>query len=411
MPTTRLTALAVANAKAPPQGRLEYWDAALPGFGLRVTHTGSKSWTLLYRPPGQALRRLTLGAYPALSLAEARDLARAAIHDVEKGADPAEDKAAERRHGAATLFENVIAEFVERHCKPRNRGWQRQERDLRREFLPYWRGKPLSSIGRIDIIEALDRIADRTSPRRANRYLALLKKLFSWAAERGYVEASPAAVVKPPGREVSRDRVLTDGELVAIWRCCERVGWPFGDLFRLLIVTAQRLGEAAAVRWENIGDLAARVWTVPAELSKNGIANEVPLSGLATEILESLPPLGRRDFVFPAMNGSGNPVSGFSKAKANIDKALVASGHHLAPWVLHDIRRTAASGMARLGVAPHVIERVLNHVQPGVAGVYNRFGYLPEKRQALDLWAVHITRLLDPPTATNVVELPARAAP
>jgi integrase len=410
MPTTKLTALAVTNAKAPPQGRVEYWDAALPGFGLRVTARGTKSWTVLFRTHGK-LRRMTLGAFPAVSLAVARDRAREALREIEKGADPAEAQAAERRHDAATLFENVIAEFIERHCKPNNRGWKRQERDLQREFLPYWRGKPLASIGRLDIIEALDRIADRTSARRANRYLALLKKLFSWAAERGYVEASPAAVVKPPGREVSRDRVLSDAELAVIWRCCERAGWPFGDLFRLLIATGQRLGEAAAMRWENI-DLAARIWTVPAELSKNAVANEVALSGLAIEILEGLPPFGHRGgFVFPSMNGSANPVSGFSRAKANLDKALVAGGHHLAPWVLHDIRRTAASGMARLGVAPHVIERVLNHVQPGVAGVYNRFGYLLEKRQALDLWAAHIGRMLDPPTASNVVELPAKTAP
>jgi integrase len=408
MPTVKLTALSVANAKPPAKGRVEYFDAALPGFALRVTHTGTKSWTLLYRPAGQdKLRRLTLGAYPALSLADARGLAREAIHEADAGADPAAEKTAERQHNIASLFENVAAEFIARHCRPRNRGWHRQERDLQREFLPAWRGRPIGSIARLDIIKELDRIADRSSPRRANRYLALIKKLFSWAAERGYVEASAAAVVKPPGREVSRDRVLADAELAAVWRCCEQAGWPFGDLFRLLAVTGQRLGEVAAMRWENI-DLSARIWTVPAELSKNSIANEVPISDLAFEILERLSPLAGHSsgYVFPAMNGSSNPVSGFSRAKANLDKALSA-GVDFAPWRLHDLRRTAASGMARLGVAPHVIERLLNHMQPGVAGVYNRFGYLPEKRTALDLWAAHIRQTIDLPS--NMIHLRAQS--
>jgi integrase len=404
MPTVKLTALSVANAKPPARGRVEYFDAALPGFALRLTHTGSKSWTLLYRPAGQhKLRRLTLGTYPALSLADGRELARKAMHDVDKGADPVEVRAAEQRQNVAGLFENVAVEFVERHCKPRNRGWRRQERDLQREFLPAWRGRQIANITRLDIIKELDRIADRASPRRANRYLALIKKLFGWAAERGFVDASPAAVVKPPGREVSRDRVLTDGELAAIWRCCEQVGWPFGDLFRLLIVTGQRLGEVAAMRWESV-NLGGQIWTVPAEVSKNGIANEVPLSELAIETLEGLAPLdGHSGYIFPAQNGSGNPVSGFSRAKRNLDKALAADGD-FAPWRLHDLRRTAASGMAQLSVAPHVIERVLNHVQPGVAGVYNRFAYLPEKREALDMWAGHIRQIVDP-TAHNVIKL------
>jgi integrase len=414
MPTAKLTALAVANAKPPARGRIEYWDAALPGFGLRVTHKGAKSWTVLFRAQGK-LRRLTIGHYPALSLADARAGAREALLEVAKGVDPGAEKIEERQRETASLFENVIAEFVERHCKPNNRGWKRQDRDLRREFLPAWRGRTIASITRSDIIGALDKIADRTSARRANRYLALLKKLFSWAAERGYVEASPAAVVKPPGREVSRDRVLADDEIRLVWRACERAGYPFGDLFRLLVATGQRLGEVAAMTWPSV-DLVGKMWTVPAELAKNGIANEVPLAPLAITILEGIEAHARdrsTGWVFPAANGSGKPVSGFSRAKANLDKALAADGHLLAAWRAHDLRRSAASGMARLGIAPHVIERVLNHTSgqiSGVAATYNRFGYLPEKRHALETWAAHVERLLDPTAGDNVVPLPTLAA-
>jgi integrase len=157
------------------------------------------------------------------------------------------------------------------------------------------------------------------------------------------------------------------------------------------------------------------MWTVPAELAKNGIANEVPLAPLAIEILEGIEARARDRstiWVFPAANGSGNPVSGFSRAKANLDKALAADGHPLAAWRAHDLRRSAASGMARLGIAPHVIERVLNHASgqiSGVAATYNRIGYLPEKRHALEAWAAHVERLLDPTAGDNVVPLPTLA--
>jgi integrase len=406
MPTLKLTALTVANAKPAAHGRAEYCDATLPGFGLRVTEKGAKSWTLMHRVNGKQ-RRATLGAFPAVSLSDARDRARELLRAAEKGEAPnlqifANLPAVPTAAAPAKLFDDVIAEFVERHCKPRNRGWKRQERDLQREFLPYWQGRPIANITRSDILGVLDKISDRSSPRRANRYLALIKKLFSWCAERGYVDASPAAVVKPPGREVSRDRVLSDSELVAIWRACEAAGHPFGQMFKLLIVTGQRLGEVASMSRPDI-DHGKAIWTVPAEIAKNGVPNAVPLSSLAVQILDEAingsggsPASDGNGLVFPARNGSGNSASGFSKAKANLDKALAADGHQLPPWRLHDLRRTAASGMAQLGVQPHVIERVLNHIsgsQAGVAGVYNRFGYLPEKRQALDAWADRI-RLL-----------------
>jgi integrase len=406
LPSVKLTAKSVAKAKPPEHGRVEYWDAALPGFGLRVTAKGTKSWTVLYRASGQ-LRRMTLGHYPALPLAAARDRARQALREVEKGNDPATAKAEEEQRREEDLFQSILDEFVERHAKPNNRGWARQDRDLRREFLPHWRNRPIGSIQRREILKLLDKIADRSSPRRANRYLALLKKLFAWCVERGYIEASPASGIKPPGKEISRDRVLSDDELRLVWQCCEKAGWPFGDLFRLLILTAQRLGEVSAMRWQDV-DLARATWTVPADIAKNGVANEVPISLAALTILSGSPSRGGNGYIFPALNGSGRPVSGFSKAKARLDKAIeaeLAGDRDTGPvpsWRLHDLRRSAASGMAQLGVTPHVIEKVLNHISgslAGVAGIYNRFGYAPEKRQALETWAAHVQRVINPPSA------------
>jgi integrase len=409
MPSIKLTARTVENAKPPAKGRIEYWDAALPGFGLRVTDKGAKSWTVLYRVHGR-LRRATLGTYPALPLAVARDRARDILREVDRGNDPAALKAEERRR-AADLFQVVAAEFIERHAKPNNRTWQRQNTDLKREFVPLWKDRPIASIAKRDILEMLDKIADRTSPRRANRYLALIKKLFNWCAERGYVETSPAANIKPPAKEVSRDRVLSDDELRLVCRCCEAAGWPFGDLFRLLILTAQRVGEVQKMRWRDL-DLDNSMWSVPSPFIKNGIGSEVPLSPAAIAVLTGLPPLGRQGFVFPALNGSGNPVSGFSKAKARLDKEIAAALDKagrppMAPWILHDLRRTAASRMAQLGISPHVIEKVLNHVTgslAGVAGVYNRYGYVAEKRHALEAWAAHVARVIGSPGAGRAVE-------
>lgn len=294
--------------------------------------------------------------------------AAAVLTQVEKGIDPLAAKAEEEQRREADRFETVIGEFVERHAKPNNRGWQRQDRDLRREFLPSWQDWPIGSIGRRDIIERLNKIADRTSPQRANRYLALIKRLFAWCVERGYIEFSPATSVKPPSREVSRDRVLTTDEIRTFWQCCDSEGWPFGELFRLLILTAQRLGEVSAMRWRDI-DFDRAIWTVPAEIAKNGVANEVPLAPPAIAILKRAPS-PRGGHVFPAQNGSPNPVSGFSKAKERLDREIAAArgGEPLTPWRLHDLRRAAASGMAELTVAPHVIERVLNHISGSPGG-------------------------------------------
>ena len=397
----KLTDLAVANVKPPASGRIEIWDAMLPGFGLRISEKGSKSWVVLYHVRGRATgkRRLTLGRYPIISLAKARERARHVFEAASEGIDSAEAQSPARE--PAPSFEKVAEQFIRRYAKPKNRGWHRQEVDLAREFTPYWGKRPIDTITRRDVLDALDRISDRVSPLRANRQLALIRKLFNWCLERGLLETSPAANVKPPGREVSRDRVLSDGEIRSVWMCCDAVGHPFGAIFKLLLVTAQRREEVGRMRWADL-DLGKGSWTIPRERSKNDVANEVPLPPLALAIINDLPRFEGEALMFAAANGSGHPASGYSKAKLRLDRMIVARRAseglpEMPEWWVHDLRRTAASGMARLGVAPHVIERVLNHIsgsQAGVAGIYNRYGYLPEKRHALEAWAVHVLSIL-----------------
>lgn len=203
------------------------------------------------------------------------------------------------------------------------------------------------------------------------------------------MDANPCAEIRAPAPHQSRDRVLSDAELASVWRACERVGYPFGSIVRLLILTAQRPSEVAGMLWSEL-DLTARTWSIPAAKTKSNRAQVVPLVSQAIELIRVMPRL-RGDLIFPAVGSHGRSFSGFSKAKRRIDQIAGVSG-----WTLHDLRRTAASGLARLGVAPHVVERILNHTTGtlgGVAGVYDRFGYLPEMRVALEQWALHVDRM------------------
>jgi integrase len=202
------------------------------------------------------------------------------------------------------------------------------------------------------------------------------------------------ASIKAPARESSRDRVLSEEEIGRIWSACEGMGWPFGPLIQLLLVTGQREDEVAGMRWSDI-DLKSCVWTLPREMSKSDRLNQVPLPLLALQILEALPRTG--ELVFSTTGTT--PVSGFSKAKKRCDRL---SG--VESWRFHDLRRTVASGMAKLKVEPWVVEKVLNHQTgqlSGVAGVYNRWGYLDEKREALERWATHLKRVMAMPEASQ----------
>ena len=388
MASKKLTELAVAKLRPPAAGRIEVWDASLPAFGLRVTDRGTKSFVLMYRIDGR-LRRLTLGRYPAVGLVAAREAAREALRQVDLGRDPADAPPAVGQRRAETLTA-VVDQFIERHAR-KTRSWREVKRVFDADLLPQLGRRPIDAITRRDIIEALDRVVDRGSPYMANRLLAHTRKLFNWCLERGIVETSPVANLKAPGRETARDRTLSAGELAAVWRSWERLGWPFGPLFQLLLLTAQRENEVAAMRWCDV-DLERALWTLPRQATKADRLHEVPLSRPALALLASLPRVGEAGYVFPSRNRGDRPVSGFSKAKARCDRLSGVAG-----WRLHDLRRTAASGMARQGVAPHVIEKVLNHSTgaiSGVAAVYNRHGYEPEKRQALDIWAGHLDELL-----------------
>jgi integrase len=415
MPTRKLTDLFVERANPPAHGRVEYFDAAFPGLALRITENGGKSWCTFYRFKGR-LRRFTIGRYPAIKPAQARKEAAAALERVREGADPAEEKRARRemRTPETDTFEGVAQDYLERHLRKNRRAstFLEAKRDLEHDALPAWRRRPIASISRRDVMDLLDGIIARGAKVQANRTLARLRALFNWAIEKDRLGASPVARMKLPTQEQARDRVLNDDELRWLWQACGEAGWPFGPLAKLLLLTAQRRDEVAGMEWSEI-DLGKRVWTIPRHKTKNDRVHEVQLSDAVIDILRSLPRIGD-GLVFTTTGETA--VSGFSKSKRRLDAAMLKTkreelgarnGDAIPGWTLHDLRRTAATGMARLNFPPHVVDKVLNHVSGtirGVAAVYNRFAYLDERRAALEAWGRYTDNLVAP-AAANVVAI------
>jgi integrase len=389
-----LTVKTLENLKPGP-ARREIPDGLLPGLYFILQPSGKASWACRYRHHGQS-RKVTLGPFPIITLQHARELARTALAKVADGCDPAREKRVAKAptlaHG--DLVEKIVAEFIERYARPNQKPETayETERVLNKEVVARWQGQRLSEINKNDVHGLLDSIVDRGSPILANRLLAAFRKMCGWAVERGLIDTSPAAGIKAPAPESSRDRVLSDSELVAVWRAAARDGWPFGTVTQLLALTGQRRGEVAELRRSEI-DLPNQLWTIPKERCKNGREHTVPLSDQALAILASLPCVeGKSGLVF-TLTGS-TPIAGFALAKKRLDAALPPD---MPAWTLHDLRRTFASGCARLGIDMHVVEKCLNHVSgsfAGIVGVYQRHDFGNEKRAAMDKWGSYIGQLL-----------------
>jgi len=403
---------------ATPEARREVPDGLLRGLYLVLQPSGARSWAVRYRNRAGTPRKHTLGTYPAIDLRSARELAQQALIEVAKGSDPAADRKAARTGAKVPtdrdLVEKVAEQFVERYAKANTKSWPEAKRILDKEVVAHWRGRHLGAIGRADVHELLDGVVDRGSPVMANRVLAALRKLCAWSVDRGIITASPCTGIKAPTAERSRDRVLSDDELRGVWTACDAIGWPFGALVKLLLLTGQRRDEVGRMRWSEL-DLGGKTWTLPRERAKNGVAHTVPLSEPVLTILAALPRIASakgEDYVFTVTGKTA--VSGFSNAKERIDALLAAShGEPVPAWVFHDLRRTAATGMARLGTALPVVERVLNHVSGsfgGIVGVYQKHGFADEKRHALTAWGAFVERFVSAEPGANVVALQARAS-
>jgi integrase len=367
-----LDSLPPARAK-----RYEVRDEVLPGLLIRVSSARKKIWYVFVRD-GNKNRRVKIGTYPIMSLSDARETGRGVLRDIQLGKfREANEEATE------PAFGEVVRQFIELYAKPRNRSWKSTERVLTKFSDLYHRR--IVDIKRADVVKILDVLVASGLGIGANRALAAIRKLFSWCVDRGVIDHSPIAGLKAPAKEVSRDRVLTDAELAACWCAVEQEGFPFGQFLKILILTGQRRGEVAGMRWSEI-DFEQAFWTIPADRAKNAAKHVVPLAPLAISILKGLPRFSGSEFVFTT--SGKRPISGFGRLKRRLQERIAADN-----WRMHDFRRTVATHMAGMGVQPHIIEAVLNHrsgIVSGVAAVYNRHAYMNEKREALKRWACAI---------------------
>jgi integrase len=418
MPKRALTAAAVDRIKPPVKGQDDHFDKGYPGLALRVSYGGRRTWVYFNRWDGK-LHRTRLGTFPSMNLAEAREAWREARKKVEMGIDPGHRKA--READTLDTVARVADDFLKRHVATlKARTIEEYTRPIEKLVKPRWGHRKLDGITRADGLAMIDDVAENSGPYAANRTLALLKVFGNWSVERGIVDANPFASMKAYAKEQSRDRVLNDDELRQLWRAFDDMPYPFGPFLKILSLTAQRRREVAEMCWSEIDiESDTPVWTLPRSATKGDREHFVPLASSAVDILKTLPRFEGTDYVFTSK--PGRPVSGFSKAKVIVDRKTLEAARKaaeeagddpetiepIAPWRIHDLRRTSASNMARMGIPPHVVAAVLNHSPgstQGITAIYNRYRYSDEKRDALNRWARHIESLLTPPPA-NVFEL------
>ncbi len=397
MPKMKMTVRGVEAIRPPKTGQTDYWDTGLLGFGIRVSAGGRKTWTLMYRH-GARKRRMKLGSYPAMTLAAARDRAGAALCQVTDGEDPAGLKQAEKR---AETFAELAADYIERYARKRKRTWRVDERTLKRDVLPAIGSRKVKDVERADVRRLLHGVAARGATIQANRTHALVSKIFNWAIAEDLATVNPARGIEKSGVERQRDRVLSDDEIRAVWTACDQEPSVFGTAIKLRLLTAQRSGEISRMRWQDIdGDW----WTIPAKHAKNGLAHRVPLSPQVCVVLDAM---GDRDQTTGWVFQSPRRDKPLATNWRSIDRIRKTSG---IDFVLHDMRRTAASRMTGdLGVNRLTVSKILNHVESGVTSVYDRHSYDAEKRQALEAWGRRLEEIVSGESAADETVVPLRS--
>lgn len=412
--TIRFSRTTVARLGCPPGcGEAFHWDADLPGFGLRCLASGARRYVVQYRTKTGGQRRASLGDPGTVKLDEARNKAREMLAQVRLGGDPhaAQQDARQRARESVRVTGLVEGYLTAAAKRMRRRSLVETERHLRQHGQPLHE-RIAAEVNRREVTTLLASIAERSGGVTANRVRSSLSAMWTWAVMAGLQDANPVALTAKPAVEASRERVLSDAELAAIWHVTE------GDadhdrIMRLLMLTGCRRDEVGRMRWS---EFSGDVWTLPALRAKNGQPHELPLSALAIAQLPRRHMIivtacddarhRPRDAVFGETEAG---FSGWSRCKARLDARLMTSGAKVAPWTLHDLRRTFVTRMNDFGLAePHVIEALVNHhsgtAKRGVAGIYNRSAYREQKRSALAAWAQHLTTLVGQ-TAANVAAL------
>ena len=387
MPRIRLTKSAIDSLPT-PESDLVYWDAGCPGFGVKVTPKGRKVFIVLYRTRGadSKLRKYTIGTYGRVTLHQARVAAQRVFAAKLEGHDPAADKREAKRRVVADRVEDLLETYIAQRLS-QNRSGSKIARLLRREIGLAWVGRSIHEISKRDVVELVSTVEQRGAPIAANKTLRSIKTFMRWCVGRAVLDQSPAEGVPLPSKEVARDRVLDDNELAQVILAARTIGGPYGGIVELLALTGQRREEAARLQRTEL-NLTQRVWTLPKSRTKNAKGHVVHLSEQSMAVLKRQNQTG--SYLFSLLGTK--PFQEFSRAKLLLDQLSGVTG-----WRLHDLRRTCVSGMAGIGIAPHVADKILNHQTgtiSGVAAVYQRHEFLWERREALERWGAHIAKIV-----------------
>ena len=378
-----ITDATAKRLKAPKDGQVDHFDSSLPGLALRISSSGRKTWVYFYRIHGR-LRRQTFDIYPAMSVATAHAKWLEARDMVQAGQDPARTAVA-----GATDFRSVATEWLQRD-QSGNRTHDITKRALEREVFAHWGHREITDIQRRDVLDLIDSIADRGHLTMARRMHSRLHRLFRWAVGRGILHISPMQDLPKPGSDTKRDRVLTDDELVKVWQASDQLG-DYGTAVKLLVLTGARRTEISKLRWNEI---VGTDIVLEGSRTKTKAARTVPLSTAALAVLGD----AQQE---PLVFASGLPD--WSRAKARLDELV-----NIPAWVVHDIRRTTATGLQKLGVPLQVTEAILGHEsgsKAGVVGIYQRHNYSTEKTSALEAWGAHVMALLEGRAPGKVVPM------
>ncbi len=387
MPVVKLNARNISTLQAVDGVRTDYRDELMPGFFLRVTPRGARTFGIVYTTRDGRLRRCTLGPVGPLGLAEARARARRLRGAVAQGEDPHGERMTARRKRltAATVDELAEAFLTSKEARAwRKKTGEEFARILRVEVVPVLGRLKPDEVKRGEVRALVDRVADR-APTMANRVFGVIRRLYTWAIGKDLVETNPCLGLSKPSPDTQRDRVLTEDEIRAFWAACDAEPGVISDAFRLMLATAQRRGEVLSMRWQ---DLDGTWWTIPAEFSKNGRSHRVPLSPLALAVIERLRNRAEGPWVFPSPT-TDRPIENPQKAAGRLrDRSKVSDLR------LHDLRRTAASLMTGMGIPRLTVKKILNHAERDVTAIYDRHSYDPEKRTALDAWGRRLEALV-----------------
>jgi integrase len=421
MPKRTLTDRFLKSLKpAAPGKRLIVGDSVVPGFGVRVTDKGTKTFVLVNRFGGKNPTPRALGEYGALTLEGARGMARQWLGLIGNGIDPkreAERRRLERQRRQKDSFAAVAEDFIKREGSKKARG-EDMARELRQEFVARWGDRPVTEITHDDVLAVLDDAVDRGSPNQAHALFGHVRRLYNWAIGRGCygLTGSPCDRIRPKdaiGKREARTHILSDDELAVLWRVSGRVGYPFGPMYRLLVLTGLRLTEVSGAQWPEF-DLKQKIWSIPAARMKGRAPHLVPLTNDMLALLASLPRFNSGDYLFSTTHGR-RPVSGFSKAKARLDRRMAGTwgalgrleGKDRKPvedWRTHDIRRVVRTHLSALPVTDLVRELILAHAQSRLHKTYDQYAYLDERRRCLELWNARLRSIVEP-TPVNMVSL------